>query len=477
MSGNNGQERRFVYTPEDLVFYTDTDDYDYPLYILPDRQVVYKRQPEGERVLATFHVKSVSSVEAIKVKQRGLDYYSSRLNVSFFSFNLPVVALDDAEAKYSIKIKDVVDAMKSLSDEVFAVVREVTYEAYRGDYDEHIGDASANILFLYLVPPYTTKMEKKQRWGITYSTLKRLKTKYSGVIAPYERYLYIKSSKNGDRPYIVIKIPLVSEELKQVFQAALTAEVAEEVEEVAEEPQAAEESALPVPLPEPALPELEVEFEQPVHIPPAAEERTAVQPTPPAGAEAPACTPPAEGVERAELVKVYFLSMRLPSRYLVQTVRVERGKGVLREVRVWEGEGAELAAKLETLRRRCYESISRVFAIVPELGVWVAVTEEAFAEAARLGGYIREELTRLGLDGSRYAVRAVPVYLEPEDAREVLEAAVRHLSADVEELQKRIEEAEKAQNRKALQRLMKDMNYRKALLDAFREYLARLGGA
>jgi hypothetical protein len=152
------------------------------------------------------------------------------------------------------------------------------------------------------------------------------------------------------------------------------------------------------------------------------------------------------------LVKLYFLGMRLPSPYLVQEYESE---GYV-ERRIWSSEvRRELKRRLEAIRRACYDRISRVFAAVEEYGVWIAVTDEAVREAERISSWVRSRLSRLPLkevkdvDLSRYSVKAIPVYLEPEHAREILELAERHLSADVEVLRRRIEEAEKEQEEKA----------------------------
>jgi len=73
-------------------------------------------------------------------------------------------------------------------------------------------------------------------------------------------------------------------------------------------------------------------------------------------------------------------------------------------------------------------------------------------------------------------VRAVPVYLEPEEAEELLQAAIQHLSEDVEELEVKIEVAQRMRARSSLQRLEREKECREALLKAFKEYLASVLG-
>jgi DNA repair exonuclease SbcCD ATPase subunit len=187
-------------------------------------------------------------------------------------------------------------------------------------------------------------------------------------------------------------------------------------------------------------------------------------------------TRPKPPVRRAELVKIYLLAMHLPSEYLIQ--ELEREKGV--ERRRWPGEKWELAQKIRNIRARAYERIERIFSYVEDLGVWIAVTDEAVAEARRVMRMVREELSQLHLeeykpdfDIDRYIVRAVPVYLEPEDARRVLEAAIRKLSADAEELSRKIEEAEKARKHR-VKDLRRDYGRILRKLEEIKSYLKRV---
>ena len=233
--------------------------------------------------------------------------------------------------------------------------------------------------------------------------------------------------------------------------------VAEEEEAIAVEEEAPEKQPELPPLPEPPKIKLEVE---PVSAP--------------ATVEATAMAPTAQQPQRQELVKIYLLSMRLPSRYLVQQVEFEKG----REIRSWEGVAAEVASKLEGIRREAYDMINRAFAHVEDYGVWIAVTDEAVKEAEKVSEFVREKLKTLPLSQVKsvdidklYSVKAIPIYMEPEDARELLKAAVKHLSDDVVELEAKIKGAELQKKRKYLTQLEKDLNYKRALLEAFRKYL------
>lgn len=182
---------------------------------------------------------------------------------------------------------------------------------------------------------------------------------------------------------------------------------------------------------------------------------------------------------KTELVRIYLLSMRLPSRYLVQKVSRDRVSKLMIERREMNH---EIARHLDAIRIYAYRHIQRIFAYVEEYGTWIAVTEEAVAEADRVS---REVINRLKEIAShinmtpadiekRYSVKAIPIYLEPDHARELLHAAIKSLSEDVEELENKIEEAKKAKRATLAFNLTRDQKVKKALLEAFKKYLSQL---
>jgi len=459
MSNEKEYKPRYANTAEEFVFLTDTGQEDYPIYLLPSREVVYKRRPEAER-FAVFHVKKVEIVKDAKPWKKD----AMREILGAFP-NLP--------------IKEVVDACVAVvgDSDVYIFSKKVIYEVYVGDYEEPLGEFAVPYIYIRVDPHYSRYASEKQQFAITFSTLKRILSKLPEDIRAYvEKRAYVDKvyeKKVGNLPIVKIKLPAPTPEFEKVFNdviAKLTAPEepeAVEVEEVEEEPvkeeEVPEEVARKV---EEALKpsELEVEFEQP---PAAAPATTAVVSQP----------QPAAAPSKSELVKVYLLSMHLPSKYLVQSVEYNASKTSVQEVRKWEGEATKLASRIETVRREAYTKISRIFAYTEEFGVWVAVSDAALEEAKNVSGFVVSELQKLGInDTSRYVVKAVPVYLTPEDARELLGAAVRSLSADVEALSEKIKEAEKEKSKSALKRLEREKTYREALLTAFKNCLASLKG-
>jgi len=189
-------------------------------------------------------------------------------------------------------------------------------------------------------------------------------------------------------------------------------------------------------------------------------------------------------VGRRELVPIYLLAMQLPSEYLVQTIsRATEGDGSGKrvvEVRSWVGDKAELAEKINQVRKYVYKHLKRHFAYLEDFG-WIAVTEEGVNEARRVGDYVVKKLMEFGITDPmvlrRYFVKPIRVYLEPEDARRVLEEAIGKIREDLEKLEEKIGEAEREGRRRRVEALMRDREFLEKLLGVFREYYGKIGGS
>ena len=439
---------RYARSAEDLVFYTDTDQSNYPIFILPNFEVVYRKRPEECHKFATFHVKDVTSSSI------GIDELKAKFQ--------------DTLEKYSIQ--KILEVYKSMKLEPAFRLAEIMYEVYRGDYEELIRECKGYAIFILALLREEKYGLSKQGWAIAYSYQKRFLSliKAQGL-SNIEKYTYLKSRRAGkwESVFLAIKIPVPTPELVEVFNLIVKYLTApEEVEEVAEKAEAeaeiAEEAA--------TIPQVDIEIKP-------RELEVELEPVPPVVTAVATTTAPTATPAKRELVKIYLLSMKLPSKYLVQHISVEEN----REVRAWEGLAAGVASRLEGIRRAAYEKISRVFAHVEEYGVWIAVSEEAVKEAVKVSEWVRGELGKLPIRevknvdvDSIYSVKAIPVYLEPDNARELLNVAIRHLSEDVTELEKRIAEAEREQKKSALRRLQNDLVYRQNLLESFRRFLSQL---
>jgi hypothetical protein len=465
MSNSNDKKfsPRFAKTPDELVFYSDTDQSDYPIYLTPSFEVKIKKRPEDVERYATFHLKTVE----VKSFYDGKDYLYRGLPplLGGRSGNKVKDLNDYVRAYPQLPLQTIFNVVADLKCTVYVREMQLNYEVYKGDYEEPVAEAPATVLAVILEPPYADKFES-QRFAITYSTLKRLLSKLPPDVATtVQRIAYVDKkvgSRSGAWPFIKIKFCLPSPELSNAFnEVKKWLEGAEEAQvQVSEAEAEGVQVPVQVQVPEIKPKELEVELETPA-VP------TAVQPQP----QVPVAVPP-----KPSLVKVYLLSMRLPSKYLVQEIEIDKNV----ETRKWEGKRAEIASRLETIRRTCYTKAEHVFAHVEEYGTWIAVTDEAVEEAKKISEYIKSELSKLQIDQVKkvdlnaYSVKAIPVYLEPEDAKEILNAAIAHLSADVDELESKIAEAEKEQKKEALKRLESNLKYKQELLNAFKRFLQTL---
>jgi hypothetical protein len=475
MSNSNGKKfsPRFAKSVEELIFYTDTSQEDYPVYLSNNFEVRVKKRPEDAEKFAVFHLKSVNVSEGYD--DANASYSRLRPLLPWEYDATKNVAVDHYLSAYpQLPLKTIIDVANDVKAKVYLRTLVTKYEIYKGDYEDYVAEAQATVVAVYLQPPYDERSWDDKKFAITFSTLKRFLAKLPPDIAPtIQRIAYVDkvtSGRLGALPFIKIKFCLPSPELSNAFnEVKKWLEGVEEVQDQAleaEEGEVEAQAPVQIQVPEVKPKELEVELETPAPTVP-----TAVQPKP----QVTVAVPP-----KPSLVKVYLLSMRLPSKYLVQKVEVQKIPEGLREVRKWEGEVAEVASRLETIRRNCYAKASRVFAYVEDFGTWIAVTNEAVDEAKKISEYVKAELSNLRLDQvknislSAYAVEAIPVYLEPEDAKKLLNAAIAHLSRDVEELEAKIAEAEKEQKKEALKRLESNLKYKQELLNAFKRFLQTL---
>jgi hypothetical protein len=464
------QRLRFARTPDELIFNTDTDQYDYPIFVDPLSTRMYiKHEPEDVDHYSVFYVKSIVAEEE----------ETRRI-------------MDDAEKQglFDKKAFELVfNAFKSLGLNPKVYHKEITYEVYKGNYEEMIGGGvKAYAVFIEAVVSKgwsgtveRNSPDEKRQWAIAYSYLKRLKAQLPDLLF---RHVYLKRHDVSRRRYEILllaKFGVPSQEFSGAFNKAVL-EYAHEIQSVPtavdaekEQPQQAPQIELdikpqeleveipetPQPSPQPQpQPSMEVELENA----PSSQATSMPQPA------------------KQELVRIYLLAMRLPTKHLLmETVYEKDNTGTLREVRKWDTNIAQIASRVEGIRRDAYTRLSRVFCHVEEYGVWVSVTEDGVKEAKEVSSFIINELKKLGIDKikninieERYGVRAIPIYLEPSEARNLLEVAIRHLSEDVEELSQKIEEARKSENKKYLRQLESEKKYHEALLESFRRYLSQL---
>jgi hypothetical protein len=215
-SSSNGQKQlppRFARTPEELIFYTDTEQADYPLFLMPNFEVKIKRRPDCQR-FAVFHVKSADVSE----------YYDEVHQVSYWlyrSFNVDKVkkfsSLEEYASAYpQLPLPPLFEAAKSLKASVAVRTLSLKYEVYKGDYEDLVAEAPATAVVVAVCPPYSSSHSQDQMFAITYSTQKRLIAKLSELSA--KSYVSKVTGRRSVFPFVKVKFCLPSRELVLAFE-------------------------------------------------------------------------------------------------------------------------------------------------------------------------------------------------------------------------------------------------------------------
>ena len=107
--------------------------------------------------------------------------------------------------------------------------------------------------------------------------------------------------------------------------------------------------------------------------------------------------------------------------------------------------------------------------------------QEAVKKATEVAEWVRKELESIPMLAkikgdvvARYIVKAIPVWMEPGEAKELLQEAIKLLESEIQQLQERIRRAEEARKKSALRRLEQQLTYKQALLDSLKKYLSTL---
>jgi len=209
---------------------------------------------------------------------------------------------------------------------------------------------------------------------------------------------------------------------------------------------------------------------------------------------------PEEKPSKTELVQLYLLSFELPSYSLATMLReteLDLQTKILKEVNYIE---SELKKKIENLRRYFYSQCDKLFE-TSTLG-WVTVSEEGIKFANEWNERFRSALVtfantliaqkvnqasdpklkelytrlqnKLIARANKRIVKAVKVYIEPEDAKEILNEIVNKISDEIEEFKRRIEEAEKQKEEKKAKWLMRELTLKELKLKMFKDVLSKI---
>jgi len=205
---SDGQKfSRFARSPEDLVFYTDTDEPDYPIYLLPNYEIRMKKRPEAQR-FAVFHLRSSKTTEYYRTSD-WLDRY-------FYVANVKVVGLDEHVQAYpQLPLSRLLDEAKALKASVAIRTIQLDYEVYKGDYEALVAEASATAVSVAVCPPFSGANSEKQMFAIAYSTQKRLLAKLPDLNS--RTYIAKVWGRRSFIPCVIVKFCFPSQELILAF--------------------------------------------------------------------------------------------------------------------------------------------------------------------------------------------------------------------------------------------------------------------
>jgi hypothetical protein len=383
-----------------------------------------------------------------------------------------------------IHIRPVDSGVKMAKQMESTTINGVRFEhQYNLEFEVELNAGDRVVAERFTIPIYEHSVagwkNEKQAWAIAHSTIKRYNLDKVADWVIFPHYYSAKKAKWDKMLIVALPRDTVEQANKWVHDKILELMITKASQ--AQVPTAvgaeAEQKEVSVEELEKMLQELEKGKETIPVVPTTATAVPSVQ------VQAP--PPPPPPPSRRELVKIYELIMRLPSKYLVQQSKyVKTEAGGVAEQRVWEGLAQHVASRLEGIRRTAYDRIERLgsFAHVKEFEKWIAVTDKAVKDAEELSKWVREELSKLPLKQLRpdididklYAVKAMSVYLEPEDAKLLLETAIAELEEAREELEKRIQEAEQEKKKSTVRKLEQELEYTKQVLEQFKKFLQQL---
>ncbi|MEM2288371.1 MAG: hypothetical protein QW503_04700 [Sulfolobales archaeon] len=199
----NGK-KRIVNTVEDLIFFTDTDQSDYTIYITDYREAWLKKKPKS--VAFTVHVKA-------KERVFGGHYFKSEE-----SFREASAQLKLSDGEIDERVKEAVKAVLELERASQHLnVFDLEYEVYAGDHERLIGAFKASAVKVIATSNF--RCWDKQAWAISFEWEKRIKAKYPTIA----KYVYAKAII-GRRNYarVIVKVPFPTKELEEIFSRVLT---------------------------------------------------------------------------------------------------------------------------------------------------------------------------------------------------------------------------------------------------------------
>lgn len=347
-------------------------------------------------------------------------------------------------------------------------------------------DKAQDINIETVIPVYYTKncykcgVNDKRDFAIAFSYLKKVNA--NNVLSDHEKVVFGYDWGYKGRLHsvgIMFIPPTVISEIQSKFNETLKTVLETETEEIDDvsstagvEPQPVASSTAPT-----AVSDAEIELEV---------EPILQQPTQPQQATQP---PP-----RAELVDLYLLGFELPSGSLATFEdKYDTSGDEIREVKRIE---KKVFSEIEHTRKKFYSETNRVFHNV--LFGWIAVTPQALQFAEYWNNRFRSVLealatalenkarstsnteerqiyeamaSKLKARAQRQFVVVQKIYMDTSAAKMLIEDITSQLNREIEELKKKIDDAEKEKKKKTVARLNYELNILMAKYQLFKKKL------
>ncbi|MEM5868123.1 MAG: hypothetical protein QXG39_09435 [Candidatus Aenigmatarchaeota archaeon] len=208
----NKEEKRIVKNCEELVFFTNTDEKNYPVYITSNREVWLKAKPH--------RVEEVEDKWGYVSPKR---IYDIPISATFF---VKEVAETNEDIKHPL-LEKAISIFKEVTKNDAEVKRLfIKYEIYQGDMEKIIGEAETYVIKVASVEtPFSgSKYAERKAWAVGYDWKRRIVAKAPEL----ESYTYVKGAEGRrGRAYVkvITKLPVPTEEFTRLFNLALSSTV------------------------------------------------------------------------------------------------------------------------------------------------------------------------------------------------------------------------------------------------------------
>ena len=220
------EKKKFADSSSSLIFNTNTDEKEYPIYITSDKEIWLKAKP--------YRVERISPQDSWD-SERVIKHYDVPIVASFF--------VKDVSEVFSLKHNEITESNMPFSHPLFqkalsAIVEiakpddwrpttikgyEIGYEVYQGDMEKLLGESKAHAIKIISndTPLSGVKFKGKVAWAIAFDWKKRILAKYPEL----EPYIYVSGeSGKHERAYtrVNIKLPVSNKDFDDIFTRALS---------------------------------------------------------------------------------------------------------------------------------------------------------------------------------------------------------------------------------------------------------------